>query len=47
MQQDTARKPWTSPKLAQLRMVSTAIKGNDANEDVKSNMFMTPTGMAS
>lgn len=47
MEQDTARKSWAPPKLEQIPMVNTAVKGTAQSEDINLNMFMTATGMAS
>lgn len=44
---DNGKKTWVAPRLEQLPMVDTSLKGEDPNEDTKSNMFMTPTGMRS
>ncbi len=47
MNKETGKQVWTAPKLEQIAMVDTAVKGLDASEDTKSNMFMTATGMQS
>ena len=47
MKQADSKKSWTPPKLEQLPMADTAIKGSDQSESVNTNMFMTATGMQS
>lgn len=47
MKQAHSKKIWAPPKLEQLRMADTAVKGMDQSESVNTNMFMTATGMQS
>ncbi len=47
MKKDCSRKPWSPPKLDELRVADTAVKGNNDNESINTNMFMTPMGMQS
>jgi len=47
MEVPAPRQPWAPPKIVQLPMVDTTVKGSDMSEDTKTNMFMTATGMAS
>ena len=41
------RAPWSPPRLEAVRMADTSVKGNNDNESVNTNMFMTPMGMQS
>ncbi len=47
MNKETGKQVWTAPKLEQIAMVDTAVKGNDQSEDQDQGMFMTATGMQS
>ncbi len=47
MNKETGKQVWMTPKLEQIAMVDTSVKGNDQSEDQQLGMFMTPTGMQS
>ena len=47
MSKGMGKQTWVAPKLEQIAMVDTNIKGENQSENINTNMFMTATGMAS